>query len=212
MTKMKIEMIHDLMCSWCPIGYSNLSKALEQLRGTIEVELQFLPFQLNPDMAFDGEDINKHLARRVGKSTAELAEYRRTLLEVANAADVIFNFNKRTHYYNSFKAHALMNAAQHKGLQLTALKLFHKAYFEDGRNLADKHVLADITKQIDNEDLLDVALTQSNQLETKAKEARARALGVRSIPTFIVNDTHMIQGSNSVDYFLELLPGLSQAA
>jgi len=64
MTPLKIEMIHDLVCSWCHIGYHNISRALEALSAEVTVEFRYLPFQLNPSMGPGGEDITEHLCRR----------------------------------------------------------------------------------------------------------------------------------------------------
>jgi len=212
MTSVKIEMIHDLVCSWCPIGYQNLSTAIDRLEGYIDVSIEFLPFQLNPDMPYEGENINDHLARRMKKSPAELAEYRRNLLEVAGKAGVTFDFDKRTHYYNSFKAHCLLNAAQKHGQQRDALRLLHRAYYQEGQNLSDESLLAKIAKDIGGDSLLEFALSPSNIEETAAKETKARALNVQSVPAFIIDGQYLFHGSNSVEYFIDMLLKNSKAA
>ena len=74
MKTLKIEMIHDVVCSWCHIGYHNISKALDNLLHRVSVDFHYLPFQLNPELDHQGVDITEHLCQRNQWSLAEAME------------------------------------------------------------------------------------------------------------------------------------------
>jgi predicted DsbA family dithiol-disulfide isomerase len=107
MKTLKIEMIHDVVCSWCPIGYVNLQQALRNF--DIAADNYFLPSELNPNMGSMGEGVEEQLRARNQWSQSQLQDYRAHLLAVAEQAGVCIDFTKRTHYYNSNKAHRLIH-------------------------------------------------------------------------------------------------------
>jgi len=202
-----IQMVHDLVCSWCPIGYTNLSDAIADVEGQVDVTIDFLPFQLNSEMGYEGEEIEAHLMRRTGQSKEQLATYRRNLIATGKKAGFEFDFSKRTHYYNSLKGHLLLNAAHGIGKQREVLGALHRAYHQEGGNLADDGVImkAGVAAGLDPA-FIDEALTSTgNRREVKAKETKARSLGVRSVPTFFVNGNHTLPGSNNVGVFRDVL-------
>lgn len=110
MKTLKIEMVHDVVCSWCPIGYSNIQKAIDNLG--IEVDFHFLPFELNPKMPCEGEEIASYFKRIQGWNSATLLDYQTTLVKTAKNAGVNIDFSKRTHYYNTKNAHKLIHLAE----------------------------------------------------------------------------------------------------
>lgn len=207
MPKLKIALIHDLVCSWSPIGFRYLSTALDILGFVSDVELSFLPFQLNPDMPAEGEEINAHLARRTGQTKEQLAKYRTDLIATGKAAGIVFDFSKRTHYYNTYRAHLLLNAAHRDGHQVRMINALHQAYYTEGRDIFDVSVLTDIANNAGfDEAFIDYALnSEENRNDMRAKEELVSGLEIRSVPTFLVNDSTLITGSNSVDFFVERL-------
>nr|WP_216821340.1 hypothetical protein [Marinobacterium profundum] len=110
MKTLRIEMLHNPVCSWCLIGYANLQQALRNL--SIEASINFLPYELNPDIGPKGEDIDDHLGRRNQWGQSKLNDYRTSLLAVAKQAGVCIDFSKRSRYCNSNKAHLLMHGAK----------------------------------------------------------------------------------------------------
>ena len=80
MKNLKIEMVHDVVCSWCPIGYANLLQALRNLN--IDANIFFLPSELNPDMGPNGENIDEYLSRRYQWTQLKRQEYRLSLIHI----------------------------------------------------------------------------------------------------------------------------------
>ena len=210
MKTLKIEMVHDLVCSWCPIGYANLQTALNNLN--IEADMYFLPSELNPGMEAEGEAIDDHLAQRYGWSETKRNDYRTHLLAVAQAAGVKMDFSKRTHYYNTNQGHKLMHLAEAHGKQQAMNELFIHAYFKLGLDIGNTQVLLELAQQLG----LDRSLTEkalasdevSQQLSLKQK--RVQQLGLSSVPAFIFNESMLVSGSNSVEYFEQTLTALME--
>ncbi len=207
MKSVKVEMIHDLVCSWCPIGYNNLKRAANSLGDRIETDIRFLPFELNPEMPAEGEDIAHLMHRRMGMGEQQIKNYRRNLISVGEAAGVRFDFSKRTHYYNTRVGHLVMHWAESQGKHLELNEALIPAYFSEGKNVGDMRVLNDILSSIglDGDEARHALHKDVFSQSFKIKQQRVATLGVRSIPAFIVNDKRLVSGSNSVEFFKEML-------
>jgi len=203
----KVEMIHDIVCSWCPIGYNNLKRAADSLSNRIETDIRFLPFELNPEMPAEGEDIAHLMNRRMGMGEQQIKNYRRNLISVGEAAGVHFDFSKRTHYYNTRVGHLVMHWAESKGKQLDLNEALIPAYFSEGKNVGDMAVLDGILSSIglDGDEVRQALNKDAFSQSFRIKQQRVATLGVRSIPAFIVNDNRLVSGSNSVEFFKEML-------
>ena len=197
--KLKIEMVHDIVCSWCPIGYNNIKTAINNLN--IDVDFHFLPFELNPNMADVGESIASFFSRQMGWNERTTAA----------KAGVSIDFSKRTHYYNTRNAHLLMHLAERFNKQTELNEHLIKAYFKDGQDISNLTVLLNIAEELGfdrqraNAALTSTELNQELSQELDKKSSRYKAFNISSIPAFIVNESTLISGSNSVKYFEDIL-------
>jgi len=209
-TKIKIEQIHDVVCSWCPIGYSNIKAALKQFDKQIEVEFKFLPYELNPQMPNEGESIKVHLKRRNNWNAEELLRYRENLIETATQAGLTYDFGKRTHYWNTAKAHTLVHFAEKFDKQEQVNRVLIEQYFAKGLNVDDAESLANIASSVglNRDDLIAAFTSPKIAAEMLEKQARVRGFNVRSVPTFIINDVESVAGSNSVEFFVQYFSDL----
>ena len=205
MKTLKIEMIHDVVCSWCPIGYANLRQALRNL--DIEADIHFLPFELNPDMPREGETIAHYFERQQGWLAPTLQDYQDSLVKTANNAGVVIDFSKRTHYYNTRRAHKLMHWAEQFSKQSAVNEMLIEAYFKQGLDISDTAVLLDIAEQLGmDRSTAHSALTSktvTQALENKIE--RQKGFKLNRIPAFILNEQTLISGSNSVEFFEKIL-------
>ena len=210
MKTLKIEMVHDVVCSWCPIGYANLKQALRNL--DIEADIHFLPSELNPDMGPKGEDIDAHLERRYQWTQSKRKDYRKHLLAVAKQAGVCIDFSKRTHYYNSNKAHRLMHWCEGYDRQQAMNELLIDAYFKRGLDISNTQVLLDLVEQLGLDRSLAAQALTSNEVNQQLllKQKRVQKLGLTSVPAFIFNEHALVSGSNSVEYFEQAILDLTK--
>ena len=207
MQTIKVEMIHDLVCSWCPIGFRNISEAANVVADTVGVDIRFLPYELSPDMGPDGMEIVEELKARTGWSDSELADYRAYLLKVVDKADLRIDFNKRTHYFNTHKAHVLMHWAEEQGRHIALNEAIRFAYHEEGLNLSDTDTLAVIAARAGLDSKASIlALSDPGVYRGfMAKKVRVADFSVRSVPSFIIDEDQFVTGSNSVEFFTEIL-------
>jgi predicted DsbA family dithiol-disulfide isomerase len=205
MNTLKIEMIHDVVCSWCPIGYANLKQALRNLN--IKADFYFLPFELNPEMSEEGEDISQHLERCYGWSERKRKEYRKQLLSVADQAGVVMDFSKRTHYYNTQKAHRSIHWCEGFNKQQAMNELLIDAYFKQGLDINSSQVLLNLVEQLGlDRSQAEAALNSvATRQQLAIKKQRVQQIDITSVPAFIFNNSTLITGSNSVEYFEQAL-------
>jgi len=201
MKKIKIEMVHDIVCSWCPIGYQNIQTAIRNLN--IEVDFHFLPYELNPAMPESGETIASYFKRQMGWDDRKLLDYQKSLLETASAAGVTIDFSKRVKYFNTKKAHLLMHFAEGFNKQTELNERLIKAYFEEGLDISNIDVLSDLAVQIglDKKSTKDALLQPHLAEELDRKIERRKAFEIQSIPAFILDEKTLISGSQSVEFF-----------
>ncbi len=193
---MKIDFVSDVACPWCAVGLAALEQALQRIGSDIDIELHFQPFELNPDMAPEGEDAMAHLARKYGRSPEELAASRETIRQRGAAEG--FEFGTRARIWNTFDAHRLLHwAGLHSAQAQRSLKMaLLKAYHGQGENPGASEVLLRLVAELG----LDVegarTMLQSGQYadEVRALERRWHSLGITAVPSVIINDRHLIQG------------------
>ncbi len=210
MKKLKIEMMHDVVCSWCPIGYANLKQALKNL--AIEADFNFLPFELNPDMGKEGEGIDEHLGRRYGWSEDRRKDYRQHLLGVAGQAGVTMDFSKRTHYYNTNKAHRLIHWCEGFNKQQAMNELLMTAYFKQGLDINNTQILLNLVEQLglDRSRAQQALETDETKQQLLVKKQRVQDTEVTSVPAFIFNNRTLVTGSNSVEYFEQAVMAITK--
>lgn len=204
-SKLKIEMVHDAVCSWCPIGYSNIKTAISRLG--IDVDFHFLPFELNPGLSENGLLISHYFVHKMGWSESKLLSYQKSLVDTALKAGIFIDFNKRRYYYNTHNAHLLMHWAEIHGQQSLVNERLIQAYFTEGLDISDVAVLLGIVEQLgfDAPDVKHLFESSFIKQAVEDKINRVAALNLLSIPAFIINEETLITGSNSVDYFMEVL-------
>ncbi|TDR20688.1 DsbA family oxidoreductase [Marinicella litoralis] len=205
MKTLKIEMIHDIVCSWCPLGYSHMINALQRLN--ITADFHFLPYELNPDLSETGEAIDRFFERRHQWDQSQLLNYQENLTAVASAAGVTIDFTKRTHYYNSAKAHQLMHWAESYNRQQELNELLIDTNFKHGLDIGNPLILLDLVEQLglDSSKAKQVLYSGAVDKQLLLKKQRVQELALQSIPAFIVNEGTLISGSNSVNYFEQVL-------
>ncbi len=209
MPRMRIDFISDIVCPWCAIGLYSLEAAAARIPG-LELDLHFHPFELNPGMGPEGQDIEEHLAQKYGASPTALAGTRQAIRERGAALGFEFSMEARSRIYNTRDAHRLLHwadeafgATVQRQLKVAMLK----AYFTHGRDVSDRAVLLElaITAGLPAAGAQEVLDGKRYDAEVAASEAEVHAQNIHAVPAIIVNQRHLIQGGQSVDVFEKLL-------
>ena len=209
----KIDFVSDVVCPWCAIGLQALEQAIARVGDEVQVELHFQPFELNPQMAAEGEDVTKHLTKKYGMSEAQARENGEAIRQRGEALGFRFDMDRRRRIVNTFDAHRLLHWAEVEGLdQQRVLKhALLQAYFSDGRDVSSHEVLAEVVASVG----LDVAraraiLASDEYAEAvRAQEAFYQQQGIRAVPSVVFNDRHLIQGGQPVETFERALRQLA---
>jgi predicted DsbA family dithiol-disulfide isomerase len=138
---MKIDFVSDVSCPWCAIGLNALEQALQRLDGEVDAHIHFQPFELNPQMGAEGQDIDEHLGEKYGATPEQSARNREAIRERGASVGFTFGMDKRNRIYNTFDAHRLLHWAAEEGKQRELKHALFKAYFTDGENPASHEVL-----------------------------------------------------------------------
>jgi len=201
---LKIDFVSDVSCAWCVVGLYGLLQALEILRDEVQAEIHFQPFELNPKMAPEGQNITEHIGEKYG-STPEQSQKNREAIR-ARGADVGFAFRTdgNSRIYNTFDAHRLLHWAGLEGLQLPLKEALFKAYFTDGGNPSDHAQLTQIAESVGLDRQRAAAILASDEFADAVREEEQTWLqrGVSSVPTVVFNGQYAVTGGQPVDTFV----------
>lgn len=213
-TTLKIDFVSDVSCPWCVIGLKALDQALDRVSPDITVDLHFQPFELNPTMGPEGQDITEHITQKYGISTEQAEANREAIRQ--RGADLDFTFNGtnaagggRSRTYNTFDAHRLLHWAdsQGEGQQKAFKEGLFKTYFTDGESPASHEVLLKLAAEVGLDEVRAAAILNSDDyaVEVRAREQFYQAQGINSVPAIIINDKHLISGGQPVEVFEQAL-------
>ncbi len=211
MTKrLKIDFVSDVSCPWCAVGLGALEQALEQTQSELSADIQFQPFELNPAMGAEGQDIIEHLTQKYGSTAEQQAEIRNTICE--RGAEVGFEFNPdgRGRIWNTFDAHRLLHLAEvegEPGQQETLKKALLSACHTRSMRMGDHDVLSDCAIQSGLDAERVKAVLASDEFTTDVRERLSfySKQGISSVPAVIINDKHLISGGQPAQVFAQAL-------
>jgi len=203
-----IEIASDVICPWCYIGKRRLEKALATLKDEVEVRIEWLPFQLNPDMPGQGVARADYRRAKFGSVEKGRALDARVAQEGAGEG-ISFAFDRMERTPNTVAAHQLIDLAQKQdraspvtsGKANSVVDGLFRAYFEEGRDIGDAGVLAGIAQAAGVENWP----AGANALHVAEQEERVRDLGISGVPTFIFDRKSGISGAYPPDMLAQAI-------
>ena len=223
MTRLRIDLVSDIACPWCAIGYARLQQALQSLHGTIEVDLHWRAFELNPDPALVPEPILPALCRKYGVPAAQMQQSQQMLMQLAAGLGLNFSGMEQRLTCNTFDAHRLLKwaaaaypatAAQSVSAQ-TALKLaLFEAYFGRAEQVSEHDVLLRCVAAagLDADAAAQVLLSTQFTDDVRAEEAAYQQAGISSVPAFVINQRYLISGAQEPAQLAETLQQIAAEA
>ena len=208
-TKLQIDIVSDVMCPWCVIGYRQLAMALEAT-GTPH-EIRWHPFELNPDMPPEGQNVREHVAEKYGSTKEQSDASRVRMIQAGAEVGFEFRYADDMRMHNSFNLHQLLHWAEQQGRMHDLEMALFAAHFTHGRNLSDDAVLADVAAEIglDRSEALAVLTDQRFATEVRAAEQVWINQGIQSVPAVIFNRRHLVSGAQGVENFTSILNQLA---
>ena len=198
---MRIDIVSDVVCPWCIIGYRQLQQALEAT-GT-EADIHWHPFELNPDMPAEGEQLRDHIMRKYGSSAEESESNRSRLVNIGAELGIDFKFDDTSHIRNTYDAHQLMHWADTMGRKNDLEQALFKAYFTNQLDVSDRSVLVEqaVSLGMDRSEATAVLEDQRYADEVRRNEQLWVSRGIQGVPAVILEQKYLLSGAQGVENF-----------
>ncbi len=210
----RIDFVSDVSCPWCVIGLRGLEIALDRMGDTVEADIHFQPFELNPAMVPEGENIVEHIGRKYGATPEQSAATRATIRERAASVGFTMAMGDTSRIYNSFDAHRLLHWAGIEGRQADLKHALFDSYFTRGENIADHDVLlAAVTRAgLDEDEARAILSSDRYAAEVREAERLWQGRGIQSVPAIVIDNRYLISGGQPPEAFEQALRQIAAEA
>lgn len=207
---LRIDIVSDVMCPWCIIGYRQLSQALNAA-GT-DHEIHWHPFELNPNMPPEGQNTREHVAEKYGSTPEQSEQSRQHMKALADDLGFDFEWTKDSRMHNTFNTHQLLHWADMLGRKHDLKMALFTAHFTDQRNLSDNAVLAEVAAEIglDRDQAAAVLDDQRFANDVRSAEQFWQQQGITGVPAVVFDRKHLVTGAQGVDNYTSILSQLAE--
>lgn len=199
-----IDVVSDAVCPWCFLGKRNLDAALDML-GDVNVEVRWRPYQLDATIPPGGMSRVDYLTRKFGPE--RVGQMNTRLIEAGRERGISFAFDKIERSPNTLDAHRLIRWAQPSGVQDAVVERLFKLYFEEGRDIGDRALLAEVATEHGFERAMVMRMLESDTDKSAVQEeiAVAQRMGVTGVPFFIVGGKYALSGAQPPQAIVEVI-------
>ncbi|MEK9212181.1 DsbA family oxidoreductase [Sphingomonas sp. 2378] len=210
----RIDFVSDVSCPWCIIGLRGLETALDRMGDAVEADIHFQPFELNPAMVPEGENIVEHIGRKYGATPEQSAATRATIRERAASVGFTMAMGDTSRIYNSFDAHRLLHWAGIEGRQAEMKHALFDSYFTRGENIADHDVLVAAATRAGLDEGEARAILSSDRYAAEVREAERlwQGRGIQSVPAIVIDNRYLISGEQPPEAFEQALRQIAAQA
>ena len=210
MDTLKIDIVSDIVCPWCVIGFKNLKKAMHELQTELNFEISWKPYELHPEIPQEGYDKKLYMQQKFGSSSG-MSPYNE-ITKIGESVGFEFNFSKTERIPNTFMAHRLLWKAEQYNLQTELSEALFRAYFSDGLNIGSKKILAEVSESVGLEKEEIISFLDSNEggQEIADLEMNFIEKSIGAVPTYFINDKYIIQGGQEPETFVSFLKRIIQ--
>ncbi|SPJ27426.1 DsbA family oxidoreductase [Falsiruegeria mediterranea] len=201
----QVDIVSDVVCPWCIVGFRQLDQALT--RSGFLANLRWHPFELNPSMPPEGQNLREHITEKYG-TTAEQSQQARDRLSALGAElGFAFNFTDDSRMVNTFKAHQLLDWAEDQQLQHPLKMALFDAYFTQARDVSDAQVLADVAQSVglDRDSATQVLDSGERRQQVREKQGFWTSRGISGVPSMVFGGKYLVTGAQGADTYEQLL-------
>ena len=201
----QIDIISDVMCPWCIVGFKQLEQALGMVGAGAFI--RWHPFELNPAMPPEGQNLSEHIAEKYGQTPEQSAQNRKMLTDLGADLGFTFNFTADSRIVNTFAAHQLLDWAQEHGLQHPLKMALFDAHFTDGKDVSQADVLIEIAASVglDGAQAADVLSLGSQAEETRARQQFWTSRGISGVPSMVFDGRYLLTGAQGAQTYAQML-------
>lgn len=209
-TRLRIDIASDVVCPWCIIGYRQLETALRETG--MQAEIHWHPFELNPQMPDEGEDLQQHLAAKYGSTPEDSRKSRARLTAMGAELGFTFNYADNMKMVNTFRAHQLLHWAGTQGREHELKMALFEAYFTHRQDVNDPEVLADISGRIGLDRNEALAVLRDARFADAVRDAERLWInrGIQGVPAMVFNQKYLVTGAQGTDNFTSILQQLAE--
>ncbi len=206
MNKLRIDIVSDVVCPWCVIGFINLQKAMTQLIPKVEFEINWKPYELHPEIPENGYDKKLYMQQRFGDLSGKASPYKQ-IEKIGKSLGFDFNFSKSERIPNTFNAHRLLWKAREFGIQTELSEALFKCYFTEGKDIGSKEVLLEVATKVGMDSKMIQLFLDSKEggQETADEEMNFIEKSIGAVPTYFINEKYIIQGGQEPETFVSFL-------
>jgi predicted DsbA family dithiol-disulfide isomerase len=210
MNTLRIDFVSDVSCPWCAVGLGALEQALQRLQDSVSADIAFQPFELNPHMGPEGQDIGEHLTQKYGSTPEQQAQIRETIRARGAEVGFVFNPGGRGRIWNTFDAHRLLHWAAEEGApgqQMALKKALLAACHTRSEAMGHHGVLLACVAEAGLDEARARAILAGDDFAHEVRERQAfyTGNGIHSVPAVIINQRHLISGGQPVAVFEQAL-------
>ena len=201
----QIDIVSDVVCPWCIVGFRQLDLALKQ--ENVLAQLRWHPFELNPLMGPDGQNLREHIAEKYGSTPEQSQQARARLTELGQELGFTFNFDENSRIYNTFAAHQLLDWAEAQGRQHPLKLALFDAYFTQGQNVSDVDVLM-ATVEAAGLDATEARAALDSGTHAKAvreKQEFWAGHGISGVPSVVFGGKYLLTGALGTEAYAQVL-------
>jgi predicted DsbA family dithiol-disulfide isomerase len=208
--KIKLDIISDVVCPWCAIGYKRLEQAISELGLQDRVDIEWQPFQLNPHMPKEGQNVQEHITEKYGSSLEQQRLSQERMTNFGAELGFKFDYFDEMKIVNTKDAHILLDYAKEFGKQTELNMRLMTAFFGERKDVSDRSILIEELKAVGlNADEAMARLDSDDvRYQVQVKEKYWQSLGVSSVPTVVFNNKSALNGAQPVEVFKEVLTEL----
>ena len=203
---LRLDIISDVVCPWCIVGFKRLESVFSDFPD-VEFDVHWHPFELNPQMAAEGENLKEHIKGKYGTTDEESAVSREKLRAFGAEYDFAFNYADDMRMYNTFDAHRLLYWAQTQGKQHELKLALFEAFFSRRENIGDRSVLVDVAVSVGlNRDQAKAVLEEDQyHNEVRGEEQFWQKNGIQGVPAVVFEKKYLVTGAHSPEGYKEVV-------
>lgn len=211
MQKITIDVVSDVVCPWCYIGKRRLEKAINELKEEYEFEVNYLPFELNPNMPKEGRNQKEYLTEKFGGED-RYKQLTDNVAKVAADEGLHFDYDKQQNSPNTRDAHRLILLAKQEGVQAEVKEALLNAYFVKGVDLTKNENLVNVVSKagLDREKATSLLSSDEGLAEVERLEQINVQRGVSGVPFYIVNGKYGISGAQPSSSFISAFKDIGE--
>jgi predicted DsbA family dithiol-disulfide isomerase len=208
---MQIDVISDTVCPWCFIGKRRLARAID-LRPNIDFDVKWRPYRLDVTVPAGGIDRQVYMNMKFGDDKARIVEMHKLIAAEGAKEGIVFDFAAITRRPDTLDSHRLIRWAEAAGVQDEVVERLFISYFENGEDIGDIRVLADIADicGMDGVETAQMLESDTDLALVEREDQIAREMGVTGVPAMIFGGKLAVSGAREAEMLVSVIDRVTE--